>query len=327
MTRSLLSTPSPTVAVELSATAVSAVAVSPRGSGWTVSTHASEPMPPGALVPALNTRNIHDQMGAVAALQRVFQALDVRPSRIALLVPDPVAKVSLVRFDNVPARTDDLDQLIRFHVRKSAPFRIEDAQVTYAPGAHLPEGGQEYVVALARRDVIAEYEALSAAAGAHAGIVDLSSFNIINAVLASATPPEGDWLLVHIRPDYASVAILRGGDLLFFRNRSGDGEGSLSDLVHQTAMYYEDRLGGGGIERVILTGAHRAARDSVTGTSAISGINPEALRRQLEQRTRTQVDMLDPTGLMPLATRIRASPELLDRIAPLVGVLSRGHAA
>ena len=69
MSRSLLSTPSPTGAVELAATAVSAVAVSPRRSGWTVSTHASEPMPPGALVPALNGRNIHDQMGAVAALR------------------------------------------------------------------------------------------------------------------------------------------------------------------------------------------------------------------------------------------------------------------
>lgn len=324
MTRALLSTPPPTVAVELSATAVSAVAVSRRGSGWTVSAHASAPMPAGAVVPALNARNIHDPEGAGAALQRVFQELDLRPARIALLVPDPVAKVSLVRFDNVPSRADDLDQLIRFHVRKSAPFRIDDAQVTYAPGARLPEGGREYVVALARRDVIAEYEALSAAAGAHAGLVDLSSFNVINAVLASDTAPEGDWLLVHIRPDYSSVAILRGGDLLFFRNRSEEGEGSLTDLVHQTAMYYEDRLGGAGIERVILTGAHSAARDLVTRAAAI---DPETLRRHLEQRTRTRVDVLDPTGLMPLATRIMASPDLLDRIAPLVGVLSREHAA
>ncbi|MBI3264617.1 MAG: pilus assembly protein PilM [Acidobacteria bacterium] len=321
MIRSLLSTPAPTVAVELSSTAVAAVAATPRGSGWIVSTHATEPLPTGAVVPALNTRNVHDQAVAAAALQRVFQTLDVRPSRIALLVPDPVAKVSLIRFDNVPARTDDLDQLIRFRVRKSAPFRVEDAQMTYARGARLPEGGQEYVVALARRDVITEYEALSAAAGAHAGIVDLASFNVINAVLAS-TPPGGDWLLVHIRPDYSSVAILRGGHLLFFRNRSGDGEGSLADLVHQTAMYYEDRLGGEGIERVILTGAHSAARDA----AGPSGINPETLRRQLEERTRTQVDMLDPTRLMPLATRIVASPELHDRIAPLIGVLSRAHA-
>ena len=39
-------------------------------------------------------------------------------------------------------------------------------------------------MSLARRDIVAEYEALCAAAGAQAGLVDLSTFNVINAVLA-----------------------------------------------------------------------------------------------------------------------------------------------
>src|SRR6185295_12745390 len=99
-----------------------------------------------------------------------------------------------------------------------------------------------------------EYEQLAAAEGAHAGIVDLATFNVINAVLASPIPAS-DWLLVNVAPDYVTLAILRGPHLIFFRNRATDTDGTLADLVHQTAMYYEDRLSGGGFARVLLAGA------------------------------------------------------------------------
>ena len=89
-----------------------------------------------------------------------------------------------------------------------------------------------------------EYEAACAAAGAHAGLVDLATFGLVNAVLASEPRLAGDWLLVHVTPEYGTIVILRGDDLIFFRNRAEGSDESLADLVHQTAMYYEDRLGG-----------------------------------------------------------------------------------
>ena len=52
-----------------------------------------------------------------------------------------------------------------------------------------------------------------------------------------------------------TLAILRGPHLIFFRNRAAETDGTLADLVHQTAMYYEDRLSGGGFARVLLAGA------------------------------------------------------------------------
>ena len=161
------------------------------------------------------------------------------------MIPDPVAKVSLVKFQQVPAKAQELDQLIRWQVRKAAPFAIEEAQVSYVDGAHLADG-QEFIVSLARRDIVAEYEALCAEAGAHAGLIDLSTFNVINAVLGGSGAPSGDWLLVNVAPEWASMAILRGQDLVFFRSRGSESEGTLADLVHQTAMYYEDRLSGAG---------------------------------------------------------------------------------
>jgi Tfp pilus assembly PilM family ATPase len=264
-------------------------------------------------VPALTAVNVHDRPAVLGALGRVLERVG-RPRRIGLILPDVIAKVSIVRFEQVPSSPTDLDQLVRWQIRKTAPFAAEDAQISYVAGMRADDG-QEFVVSLAKRDVIVEYEQLCAEAGAYAGLVDLSTFNVINAVLAGATPPTADWLLVNIAADYVSIALLRGPHLIFFRNRATDTEGTLADLVHQTAMYYEDRLKGEGFARVVLAGAGAAGAQH-------SG-DIEQVRRSLEERLRTPVDTIDPRASVTLTDRIIAAPALLDTLAPLVGLLLR----
>jgi len=185
---------------------------------------------------------------------------------------------------------------------------------SYVPGSRYSDG-QEFVVSLARRDIVEEYEGLCAEAGCHAGLVDLATFNVINAVLAGSTPPATDWLLVNVAADSASIALQRGPHLIFFRNRASDTEGTLADLVHQTAMYYEDRLKGAGFGRVILAGAASA---SVQQTGDLDDV-----RRSLEERLATTVETVDPRTAAALTDRITAAPALLDTLAPLVGLLLR----
>jgi Tfp pilus assembly PilM family ATPase len=300
----------PAVAVELAADRVSAASLEVRGGRPVIAAHASEPLPVGALVPSLTASNVVDRGAVAAALGVVFGRIG-RARRIGLIVPDVVAKVSLVRFEQVPARAADLEQLVRWQVKKTAPFPVEDAQVAFVPGVRADDG-QEFIVSMARRDIVSEYEAVCADAGAHAGIVDIATFNVINAVLAGSSAPTDDWLLVNMAVDSASLAILRGPHVIFFRNRAADTEGTLADLVHQTAMYYEDRLKGRGFRRVILAGA-AAGRAGEAGE----------LRRSLEERLATTVDPIDPRAAAALTDRIDAGPALLDRLAPLVGLLLR----
>lgn len=310
---SLRESASPAVAVEIASGRVSAASLDWRAGQPVVAAHASEPLPDGALVPSLTAANAHDRPAVLGALSRLLEKMG-RPRRIGLILPDIVAKVSLVRFEQVPARAQDLDQLVRWQVRKSAPFPIEDAQVSYVPGLRA-EDGQEFVVTLAKREVIQEYEELCAEAGAQAGLVDVATLNVINAVLAGSGAPAADWLLVNIAADYTSIALLRGADLIFFRNRATDTDGTLADLVHQSAMYYEDRLKGAGFSRVILAGAAAAGPEQ-------SG-DIEQLRRSLEERLRMPVETVDPRTAAALTDRITAAPALLDTLAPLVGLLLR----
>jgi len=305
-------TSSPDVAVEIASHGVSAAAIEMRGSQAVVAAHASEPVPPGVLAPSLNAVNILDRAALVGALGRMFDRLGRRPRRIGLVVPDATARVSLVRFENVPARSHELDQLIRWQVRKAAPFPIEEAQVSFVPGVKTPEG-QEFIVSLARRSVIEEYEGVCADLGCHAGIVDLATFSLVNAVLAGEPAPSGDWLLVNVASDSASIAILRGAHLIFFRNRAADTDGHIADLVHQTAMYYEDRLSGSGFSRVVLAGA----------AASPNAADVEAIRQSLAERLSAPVAPVDPRNAAALTDRIAASPALLDTLAPLVGLLLR----
>jgi hypothetical protein len=202
-------------------------------------------------------------------------------------------------------------------MRKAAPFPIEEAQVSHVPGLHAADG-QEFVVTLARREIVQEYEGLCTEAGAHAGIVDIATFNVINAALAGADgASRGDWLLVNVATDYASIAILRGADLMFFRSRGAETEGTLADLVHQTAMYYEDRLQGVGFSRVMLSGAANAAGGETADVDQI--------RRNLEGRIGSTVEQVDVRTATALTDRITAAPSLLDTLAPLVGLLLRGR--
>ncbi len=306
----------PSVAIEIAPSHVTVLALSESGSEAAIAGYAIEPLAAGVVTAALNAPNVHDQAALVATIQTALGKVAARARRVALVIPDTSAKVSLVRFDKVPVKAQDLDQLIHWQVKKAAPFRVEDAQVSWVPGIALDGGGREFVVSMARRDVIQSFERACESAGVHAGLIDTASFSIINAQLAATGPSAGDWLLVHIASEYATLAVVRGSDLVFFRNRALGAEGELADLVHQTAMYHEDRLGGGGFSRVVLAGASMAGAEQA-----------ERLRRGAEERIGGRVELFDVRAAATMRDRISASPELLDALAAPVGVLLRERPA
>jgi type IV pilus assembly protein PilM len=307
----------PTVGVEIGARRVTAVSLGEHGGKPMVTAHATETLPAGLVTPSLNHPNIADRAAVGAALGRVLSQIGGRGGRVALVVPDGAARVSLVKFDKVPPKAEDLGQLIRWQVKKSVPFPLEQSQVTWTRGATDAAGAVEFVVAIARRDIIQEYEAVCQAASAQAGLVDLATLNLINlALLAdpSLAGSVGDWLLVHVAADSSTVAIVRGAHVLFFRNRPADAEGHLSDLVHQSAMYYEDRLGGPGFSRVFV-----ASLDVPEEMAA----EVDELYRGLAERIGDRVEALDLRAAAGIAHGISPSPELLNALAAPVGVVLR----
>ena len=309
---SWLASAPPDAAIEIAPDGVSIAVLGSRGQEAVVQGYGSAELPPGALVPSLTSHNVVDRAAITQALRTACERAGHKPKRAALIIPDLAARVSLVRFDQVPARRDDLDQLIRWQIKKSLPFPVEEASITHSAGAQL-ESGREFIVVAARKDVVAEYEAVCDDTGIHAGLVDLATMAVANLYLAGGTP-SGDWLIVHMRPEYTSIAIVRGSDLIFFRNQAESDTEPLGDVVHQTVMYYQDRLSGQRFSKVLAGGRSRLA----------AGV--ETAIRDLESRLGIVVEGLDPTTIVPLVDRISVTPRQGAALAPLVGMLLRSRA-
>jgi Tfp pilus assembly PilM family ATPase len=308
---SLFAAPPPTAAIEIAAGRVSVAEIGSGSGGLIVSAFASEPLPDGAVMPALTGDNIVNQEQVTAALRKACEKAGIRPpKRAALVIPDSAARVSLLTFEQLPQNAAEVDQLIRWQVKKSTPFPVEDAQVTHMVTRQEP-GNTTLIAVVAKRDVIAKYEQAVLAMGTHPGIVDLASMSVVNAVLAGGAGPAGDWLLVNVAPESTVLAIVRAGELMFYRHRHAIDEEPLGALVHQTAMYHEDRLGGAKFARVWLCGSSWA-----DGGGA-------AIHREISQRLGVQAEPVDVRVSATLQDRIGARPDVLDAMAAPLGVLLR----
>ena len=307
--RSLFTTPGPAAAVSVVPGRVTAVQVETGRRGASVCGHARAALPPDAVTPAVHGPNLASPAQVKDALDDVLGRLPRRPRRVALLLPDGAAKVSVVRFANVPARPAELDEMIRWQVSRTVPFSVDEAQTDWMRGRLAADGEQEFVVVLAHRAVVAEYERVCTAAGTHAGLVEPLSFGLLGAALACGAADGGeDWLLVHVGAGASTLAVVRGRHPLLFRTVPANGD-ALGDLVHRTAMYYEDRLGGSGFSRALVAG------DAMTpdGVSAIE--------RVVSDRLGVPVEPIAGRIAPLVQERTTPDPAALDELAAPLGVL------
>lgn len=301
--------PAPDATVEIAAGRVSALALDARGGRPVVSAVAVERLRPGVVTPGFVAQNVHDHAGLADAIRTVTGRLGTRVRRVALVVPDAVARVSLVRLEQVPARRDDLAQLIQWQVRKGVPFPADEARVSFVPASAGP-AGHEFLATVARAGVVAEYEQACAQAGLQAGIVDTASTSVINLRLSGSTP-SGDWLLVHVREDACAVAVLRGDRVLFFRSRSEDDRLGVGDFVHQAVMYYQDRLEGQGFQAAYLAGGSGAE------------LAADAVRHEVEERLGATATWLDPEVFVTVPPGAASEGATRDVLVSLAGMALR----
>jgi type IV pilus assembly protein PilM len=315
MSPSILAPAPPTVAIELAARRVTVAALSAASGRPAITAFATEPLPADAIVPALAGANIPNVPAVADVLRRALDRAGLRSvRRVGLIIPDTVARVSLLPFDQMPAKAVELDEIVRWQIKKSTPFPLEEAQVSHFE-VHASGAARTLAAVVARRDVVAQYEAVVTAAGVHAGLVDLASFNVMNAVLtAPGDAAATDALVVCMAPEATTLAIIRGRDLMFYRHRAVLDDEPLGALVHQTAMYHEDRLGGGSFAHVWLC-----------GTSFAEGTT--AARREIADRLGIAPETVDVRTSATLRERIDASPAALDALAAPVGLLLRDRKA
>jgi type IV pilus assembly protein PilM len=191
-------------------------------------------------------------------VRELFARSGTKPGRVSLILPDNLAKVSIVTLPERPSTRKQLDELLRFKLRRSVPFRLEEAVLS---STILPGPGPEIgvLVAVMLRSVVEQFETAFEAAGARPGLVDLctpSVFNLVRGDLLAATTSGSDAALLNCTRNYFTLVIAQAGRVVFFRCKSyaggedADAAARIAVMVRELASsfsYYQEKLSGAGI--------------------------------------------------------------------------------
>jgi len=230
------SNPKPKLACEISADRILAGRVS--DSGDVITTFTSRELAPGAVVPDLTEANLPTRMKVSQAIQEAMLTLADRSRDVIAVLPDAAVRVALLDFDTLPTKAEEAESVMRFRLKKSLPFDVDAAKVSYH--AQVSGNGVKVVAAVALKSVIEDYEAAFRDAGYSPGVVMPSMLAALG-----AADSEKPTLVVKVDAETTSIAILDKGQMLLFRtleNALGaaiSGE-QLAEEIYPSVVFFQD---------------------------------------------------------------------------------------
>jgi len=272
--RALVEPPFPLVAVEVRPRALAAVRLSREGGGLALGAAAAVELPPGALEVSLTKPNVTGPDAFQGALRSVLERVGaLAGGPVSLVLPDPAVRATLVPAAGLRGRRAEMEELVRFRLHKALPADLDARTARLA----WQVVGDQAVVAVAREEVVREYEDALGALGHHAGLVEPASL-----ALASLDPggaEGGDRLLVNWDHGYVSFFLWRGAQPLLLRTLPReDSPEAVRRQAAQTLRFHREQLGGGAFEDVaVRSGA--LPWDEARGVLAEGlGVEPRPLR-------------------------------------------------
>jgi type IV pilus assembly protein PilM len=229
-------TPRPKLACEIAADRVLAGRVVEGGGG--LDACAARELAPGSVVPDLVENNLRQREAVRSGIEESLGSVAGRSRDVIAIVPDAAVRVMLVEFDTLPSDHEEALGVVRFRLKKSLPFDVEKAKVSY----HAQKVNDEVrvVAAVALGSVIEDYETAFRDAGFNPGVVLPSTLAAIGA--ANAKKPT---LVIKVDAHTTSIAILSDDQLQLFRtleNARGvtiNGE-QLAEEVYPSVVFFQD---------------------------------------------------------------------------------------
>ena len=248
-----IKTAKPQLACEIAADRVLAGRLSESGGGLEVS--AAYALAPGSVVPDLVENNLRQRDAVRAGIEEALGAVAGRSRDVIAIVPDAAVRVMLVDFDTLPSDHEEALGVVRFRLKKSLPFDVDKAKVSF----HAQKVNDEVrvVAAVGLASVIEDYESAFTEVGFSPGVVLPSMLAALGA--ADAKKPT---LVVKVDAHTTSIAILNEDQLQLFRtleNARGvtiSGE-QLAEEVYPSVVFFQDTYHLN-IERIYVAGVSEA---------------------------------------------------------------------
>ncbi len=258
------------VACEISANHVVAARATERNDA--LENFAVRSLADGAVVPDLTNVNVANRGAVVTALSEALASVGTNHRDLIAVIPDATCRVALLDFDTLPPKPQEADSVVRFRLKKSLPFEIEKARLSY--DVRQNNGVMRVTAVVALPGVIEEYEAVFHEAGFSPGFVvpsTLASFGIVD----TSRPT----LVINVAIDATSIAIVNNDELLLYRRIENSPEGiypdQLAEEVYPSFVFFQDTYGLK-IERILVGGG--ASFEALSGPlESGTGVRPQEL--------------------------------------------------
>ncbi|MGO4883243.1 MAG: hypothetical protein ACLP59_20845 [Bryobacteraceae bacterium] len=241
----LLLEPPPSMAFEISEAGISLARLSPK------TELDFRPLKPGVLsiTPLKDNVMLPDELSI--AVRELVPANGNRKRRdVALILPDYSSRIAVLDFDDFPSNADEQLTLIRFRIKKSVPFDVESAAISYFVQPAADKKKFDVVVVVAPLEVVSRYEAPFRAAGMNPGLVTTSSLAALNLI-----EDGGITVVAKITGCVLTVMVLKDSRLKLVRClevHANDVAEIAADL-YPTFVYIEDNIGAKA-DRLLLCG-------------------------------------------------------------------------
>ncbi|HJS58136.1 MAG TPA: hypothetical protein VKA01_08540 [Vicinamibacteria bacterium] len=264
----------PRVAVEVRPRAIGVVRVADDGGRLALAAAASMELAEGALRLSASESNVADGGALRATLRSACERAGVLDgARVALVLPDSAARITLLPAAEVQARSEaEVRELIRFRLRKTLPFDAREARVAFR------REGDSVVVVAASSAVLDPYEGACRDCGLVPGLVEIAGLVLFDAVRASR--PRADRLIVNWDEGYASLLLAVSGAPALARTLLGPAAESPDELLREiqsTLLYYRERLSGTGLAGVTLRAASATRPDVTSWLEGALGVPVEVV--------------------------------------------------
>jgi type IV pilus assembly protein PilM len=216
--------------------------ISEAGIAWArpgADTPAFQPLQPAVLSVSPLSDNVLKPDAFADAIRRIAGGggMGRKRRRAVVILPDHAARVAVLRFEQFPTDPKEQASLVRFRMKKSVPFDVETAAISYH--ATAPKPPMDVVVAVASLEIVARYEAAFRAAGLHAGHVTTAAI-----AAAELNIHPGTSLMARRVGPLLTVSVLNGAAPRLIRTvelASDDAEEVLG-VLFPTLAYVEDEL-------------------------------------------------------------------------------------
>jgi type IV pilus assembly protein PilM len=229
----------------------------------------------GVIAPGLNVPNVLNPEALRTALHGAMGAVAGKSRDVIVVLPDVAIRVMLLDFEALPAKPDEIEPVIRFRLKKSLPFDVDHAMLSYS--VTRSNGNVRAVAAVSPREIIEEYEKAFRDVGYEPGVVLPSSLAALGMV-----DGERPTLMLKVDPMNITITAVEHQELRLVRTLENPQSGNfsaadLSEAVLPSIVFFED------------TFAARIEKIYVGGLAPLAEVGP-----LLHQQTGAQVLELAP---------------------------------